>query len=94
MPTQTDDPYESEASIRLREMALSLWGCRRPDKVHHLTQETAETHLALEQRRLGHSEDAHTFRCCDVGWVWGRRPPPCICTSGTPDPACEHHHGR
>jgi hypothetical protein len=57
-----------------RQAMLELFGCHRPDKRHHLTAEGAAAWL--EQCRRSHTGDtyqANVYRCCDAGWVFGRR---------------------
>lgn len=86
-------PSDYDETQRLKDAALALWGCRRPDKRHHISEEGAQTRLARQRDRVD-GEPVSVYHCCALGWVWGRPNPPCICTSGTPDPACEYDHAR
>lgn len=64
----------SDTSDRLAAVALSTWGCRRPDKLHRMDAAGAARDRAAANASLPAEPgvERHVYRCCDAGWVWGR----------------------
>lgn len=64
-----------DPTTRARNAALTLWGCPRPDKTHHLTHHNAQQALNRHTHKPDHDPTANVYQCPCGAWVWGRRKP-------------------
>lgn len=63
----------NQAQERRAKAALEAWGCRRPDKVHRIDEESALRELGSANKRIPAQKGVmrEVYRCCEAGWVWG-----------------------
>ncbi|WP_454044396.1 hypothetical protein [Cellulosimicrobium sp. Marseille-Q8652] len=63
----------ADPHVRRAHIALTLWGCPRPDKHHFMARADAETALDHYRNHPNHNPTASVYHCPCGGWVWGRR---------------------